>query len=80
MFGCRVGFTIPMGKAREEHQVRIVGDDTANVEKHLTCGNCGKRLAFLPIDVKEMNTCDISGHREIEKYITCPACNNQIWL
>lgn len=42
-----------------------------------TCDNCGSRLEYLPIDVKQGSRRDRWGEAHVYKYITCPVCGEQ---
>ncbi len=42
-----------------------------------SCDNCGSRLEYLPIDVKQGYKCNIWGEGHIYKYIVCPVCGEE---
>ena len=42
-----------------------------------SCDNCGSRLEYLPIDVKQGSRYNIRGGMYIYKYIVCPVCGEE---
>nr|DAI03053.1 MAG TPA: DNA-directed RNA polymerase [Caudoviricetes sp.] len=42
-----------------------------------SCDNCGSRLEYLPIDVKQGSRRDCWGDTHIYKYIICPVCGEE---
>lgn len=47
------------------------------------CDKCGASLRYDMSDVKAKFLNHVSGRksmRKVVKYVTCPVCNNEIWL
>jgi hypothetical protein len=42
-----------------------------------SCDNCGSRLEYLPIDVKQGSRYNIKSGMYIYKYIVCPVCGEE---
>jgi transcription elongation factor Elf1 len=45
--------------------------------ERVSCDNCGSRLEYLPIDVKQGSRYNIRRGMYIYKYIVCPVCGEE---
>lgn len=59
--------------------VEVIGNDK-KVSKKCTCGHCGARLQYLPLDVKKYEGKDISGGPDGREWIVCPKCGKDVTL
>ena len=59
--------------------VRVIDDapDPAVVRK-ATCGKCGARLEFVPIDIKDGFDSDYTGSRDPYAFVRCPKCKSEV--
>lgn len=61
--------------------VRIIEErPDPNVVKQVVCRNCGVKLEYLPIDVKEYSGTDYSGGPDGHRWIDCPKCSKKVIL
>jgi RNase P subunit RPR2 len=61
--------------------VRIVDEKPdPTVVKRTVCRNCGVKLEYLPIDVKERIVTDYGGGSDTIYWIDCPKCQNHVSL
>lgn len=59
--------------------VRIVEEQPdPSVVKHVVCGNCGRKLEYVPADVKKDYSSDYLGGKDYYNYIRCPGCNKRV--
>jgi hypothetical protein len=61
--------------------VRVVneGPDPSVVKKKV-CRQCGAKLEYIPLDVKEWSGKDYSGGPAGRKWIVCPKCGSDVTL
>lgn len=50
------------------------------VEKKITCHNCGARLSYVPNDVKVYSGTDYGGGPDGEEWINCPNCRKRVTI
>ena len=61
--------------------VRVISKGpNPQVEKKITCPNCGATLAYVPNDVKERNGTDYGGGPDGVTWIDCPECSKQVTI
>jgi DNA-directed RNA polymerase subunit RPC12/RpoP len=61
--------------------VKVVSTEPdPSVVKYAVCRNCGVRLEYLPMDVKEHHGTDIGGGPDGHEWIDCPQCSKQVIL
>lgn len=48
------------------------------IEKTISCGGCGAKIAYVPNDVKKYVGRDISGGPDGCKWVVCPNCSHKI--
>lgn len=59
--------------------VRIIEEKPdPSVVKQVICRNCGVKLEYIPLDVKNYTTCDYGGGYDIVHYVSCPKCENKV--
>lgn len=61
--------------------VRIVDEKPdPSVVKQIVCTQCGAKLEYLPIDVKERHGTDYSGGPDGAEWIDCPKCQKPVTI
>ena len=58
--------------------MRIIGDNSKDVEKQVTCKNCGCLIGYLLIDLKQHVGKDYDGGTDTTLFIHCPKCRTRI--
>jgi DNA-directed RNA polymerase subunit RPC12/RpoP len=59
-------------------RMRVIGDNSKEVENEITCHNCGVKIGYLPIDTTQRRHTDYSGDTETYTVIVCPKCGDDI--
>lgn len=49
-----------------------------SVVKEAVCRKCGATLSYVPKDVDTRTYRDYSGGTDIDKFIVCPCCSNEV--
>lgn len=58
---------------------RVVAD-APEVEKHVNCRGCAKRIAYVGNDVHKREGTDYGGGPDGREWIVCPNCGKQITI
>lgn len=59
--------------------VRIVDEQPdPSIVKRVVCGNCGRKLEYVPNDVQRDYTSDYTGCKDYYNFIRCPGCNHEV--
>lgn len=59
--------------------VRIVDEKPGpKIVRNAVCCECGVKVEFLPIDIKEREYMDYSGTSDTFYWVDCPKCQNKI--
>jgi len=59
--------------------VEVIGQNK-DIQKQITCKNCGSILRYVKADVREYHGTDYSGSPDGREWIVCPTCNEDVTI